>query len=181
VLPGERHYFVVRQSRELLLILKALDHHHCPPPATVNRRIDPIVTAGSNAILGIFRRPHRVSSAIDVRRLPFRLLPAPRHCPSPSSAKMWHPTKEVIHLGGDSSSNESVGSSDVEEVVLWDHSLRRSKTFTRAVLILSGRKFKSPSLEAQSKLLLLFLDKDPCDYFKARSSQAIAFKKIQDA
>ena len=47
--------------------------------------------------------------------------------------------------------------------------------------ILSGRKFKSPSLEAQSKLLLLFLDKDPCDYFKARSSQAIAFKKIQDA
>ena len=94
---------------------------------------------------------------------------------------MWHPTKEVIHLGGDSSSNESVGSSDVEEVVLWDHSLRISKTFTRAVLILSGRKFKSPSLEAQSKLLLLFLDKDPCDYFKARSSQAIAFKKIQDA
>ena len=64
---------------------------------------------------------------------------------------------------------------------MWDHSLRSSKTFQRAVLILSGRKFKSPSLEAQSKLLLLFLDKPSTDYFKSRSSQAIAFQKIQDA
>jgi hypothetical protein len=71
--------------------------------------------------------------------------------------------------------------SDVEEVVMWDHSLRSSKTFQRAVLILSGRKFKSPSLEAQSQLLLLFLDKPSVDYFKSRSSQAIAFNKIQDA
>jgi len=71
--------------------------------------------------------------------------------------------------------------SDVEEVVMWDHSLRSSKTFQRAVLILSGRKFKSPSLEAQSQLLLLFLDKPSSDYFKSSSSQAIAFNKIQDA
>jgi hypothetical protein len=71
--------------------------------------------------------------------------------------------------------------SDVEEVVMWDHSLRSSKTFQRAVLILSGRKFKSPSLEAQSQLLLLFLDKPSVDYFKSRSLQAIAFNKIQDA
>ena len=89
---------------------------------------------------------------------------------------MWHPLKGVIHLDGDLSSNESV-SSDVEEVVMWDHSLRSLKTFQRAVLILSGRKFKSPSLEAQSQLLLLFLDKPSSDYFKSRSSQAI----IQDA
>ncbi len=89
---------------------------------------------------------------------------------------MWHPSKGVIHLDSDSSSNESVGS-DVEEVVMWDHSLRSSKTFQRAVLILSGHKFKSPSLEAQSQLLFLFLDKPSSDYFKSRSSQAI----IQDA
>jgi hypothetical protein len=48
---------------------------------------------------------------------------------------MWHLSKGVIHLDGDSSSNESVGS-DVEEVVMWDHSLRSWKTFQRAVLIL---------------------------------------------
>ena len=93
---------------------------------------------------------------------------------------MWHPLKGVIHLDGDLSSNESV-SSDVEEVVMWDHSLRSLKTFQRAVLILSRRKFKSPSLEVQSQLLLLFLDKPSSDYFKSRSSQAIAFNKIQDA
>jgi hypothetical protein len=54
---------------------------------------------------------------------------------SVSTTAMWHPSKGVIHLDGDSSSNESVGS-DVEEVVMWDHSLRSSKTFQRAVLIL---------------------------------------------
>jgi len=66
---------------------------------------------------------------------------------------------------------------------MWDHSLRSSKSFQRVVLILSGRKFKSPSLEAQSQLLLLFLDKPSSDYFKSRSSssQAIAFNKIQNA
>ena len=83
---------------------------------------------------------------------------------------MWHPSKGVIHLDGDSSSNESVGS-DVEEL----------KTFQRAVLIHSRPKFKSPGLEAQSQLLLLFLDKPSTDYFKIRSSQAIACNKIQDA
>ena len=99
---------------------------------------------------------------------------------SVSTTAMWHPLKGVIRLDGNSSSNKSVGS-DVEEVVMWDHSLRSSKTFQRAVLILSGRKFKSPSLEAQSQLLLLFLDKPSSDYFKSRSLQAIAFNKIQDA
>ena len=93
---------------------------------------------------------------------------------------MWHPSKGVIHLDGDSSSNKRLGS-DVEEVIMWDHSLRSSKTFQRAVLILAGRKFKSPSLEAQSQLLLLFLDKPSSNYFKSRSSQAITFNKIQDA
>ncbi len=64
---------------------------------------------------------------------------------------------------------------------MWDHSLHSLKTFQRAVLILSGHKFKSPSLEAQSQLLFLFLDKPSSDYFKSSSSQAIAFNKIQDA
>ncbi len=49
------------------------------------------------------------------------------------------------------------------------------------MLILSGRKFKSPSLEAQSKLHLLFSDKPSSDYFKSRLSQAITVNKIQDA
>ena len=96
---------------------------------------------------------------------------------------MWHPTKGVIHLDGDLSSKESVGSSDVEEVVMWDHSLCSLKTFQRVVLILYGLKFKSPSLDAQSKLLLLFLDKDPCDYFnggtKVSMSIAAARKELK--
>jgi hypothetical protein len=54
---------------------------------------------------------------------------------SVSTTAMWHPSKGVIHLDGDSSSNESVGS-DVEEVVMWDHSLRSLMMFQRAVLIL---------------------------------------------
>jgi hypothetical protein len=68
---------------------------------------------------------------------------------------MWHPSKGVINLNDDSSGNESV-SSDVEEIVEWDKNLRISKSFQTAVLILSGCKFKYPSLESQSKLLLPF-------------------------
>jgi hypothetical protein len=91
---------------------------------------------------------------------------------------MWHPLKGVIHLGDDSSGNESV-SSDVEEIAEWDKNIRSSKTFQTAVLILSSRKFKSPSLELQSKLLLLFLDDPSCNYFTRKSPQGIAFKHIQ--
>ena len=60
---------------------------------------------------------------------------------SVSTTAMWHPPKGVIHLDGDSSSNKSVGS-DVEEVVMWDHSLRSSNTFQRAVLSPSPRALK---------------------------------------
>jgi len=59
---------------------------------------------------------------------------------------MRHPLKGVIHLEDDSSGNESVDS-DMEEVVQWDRSLSNTKTFKTVVLILSGRKFKSPNFE----------------------------------
>jgi hypothetical protein len=46
----------------------------------------------------------------------------------------------------------------VEEVVQWNQELRRTKTFLTAVLILSGRRFESPNLELQKKVLHNFND-----------------------
>ena len=91
---------------------------------------------------------------------------------------MWHPSKGVIHLEDDLSGNESVDS-DVEEVVQWDRSLSSTKTFKTAVLILSGRKFESPSLESLQNILHLFINTS--DYFKKKSSSATAFENIQAA
>jgi hypothetical protein len=88
--------------------------------------------------------------------------------------------KGIIHLEDDSSGNESVDS-DVEEVVQWDRSLRNTKTFKTAVLILSGRKFESPNLELLQKILPLFINEPTSDYFKKKSSQATAFENIQAA
>ena len=91
---------------------------------------------------------------------------------------MWYSSKGVIHLEDDLSGNESVDS-DVEEVVQWDRSLRNTKTFKTAVLILSGRKFKSPTFELLHKILHLFINEPTSDYFKKKSSQATAFENIQ--
>jgi hypothetical protein len=71
--------------------------------------------------------------------------------------------------------------SEVEEVVKWDRDLRLSKTFQTLVLILSGRKFKSPNLESLQKIMFLFMDKPACNYFKRRLPQATAFQNIQAA
>jgi hypothetical protein len=94
---------------------------------------------------------------------------------------MLHPSKGVvIHLNEDQSSNESVGS-NVEEVVQWDCSLRSSKTFQTAMLILSGHKFESPNLELLQKVLHNFINQPACDYFRSKSTQATAFRNIQAA
>ncbi len=67
----------------------------------------------------------------------------------------------------------------MEEVVGWDHELRRTKKFLTGFLILSGRKFDSPSLEEQRKVLLNFIDHPSHDYFLSRSPQAKAFEELK--
>jgi hypothetical protein len=70
---------------------------------------------------------------------------------------MSHLSGGVIHLNGSDADVEEVGS-DVEEVVTWDHELRRTKRFSTGFLILSGRRFESPNLDDQQKILLDFID-----------------------
>ena len=103
-------------SKKIQLSSAAVVHH--------NRRLPPLPSAAA-AITAVEEKSDR------------RTQPPS----SVSTTAMWHPSKGVIHLDGDSSSNESVGS-DVEEVVMWDHSLRSSKTFQRAVLSPSPRALK---------------------------------------
>ena len=75
---------------------------------------------------------------------------------------------------------DEVGS-DVEEVLKWDHELRGTKTFSTAFLILSGRRFESPNLEEQQKILLQFIDWPTQEYFLCRAPQAKAFKELKTA
>jgi hypothetical protein len=91
---------------------------------------------------------------------------------------MLHSSVGVIHLDDSDADAEEVGS-DVEEVVRWDHELRRTKTFSTGFLILSGRKFDSPNLEKQRKMLLNFIDQPAHDYFLSRSPQARAFEELK--
>ena len=67
------------------------------------------------------------------------------------------------------------------EVVQWDCSLNSTKTFKMAVLIFSGRKFKSPNLESLQKILHLFINEPTSDYFKKKSSHSTAFENMQAA
>ncbi len=67
----------------------------------------------------------------------------------------------------------------MEEVVTWDHKLRRTKTCSMGLLILSGRRFESPNLAEQQKILLNFIDQPAHDYFLSRSPQARAFKELK--
>jgi hypothetical protein len=82
-----------------------------------------------------------------------------------------HPSKEVINLYATS---ESAGS-DIEEIVQWDKELRNTKTIMKAVIILSSRKFSSPNLESQHKILLNFINQPAHDYFRRNSTQAKDF------
>ncbi len=67
----------------------------------------------------------------------------------------------------------------MEEVVMWDHELRRTKTFLMGLLILSGRRFELPNLAEQQKILLNFIDQPAHDYFLSRLPQAQAFKEFK--
>jgi hypothetical protein len=91
---------------------------------------------------------------------------------------MSHSPGGVIHLDDSDANVEEVGS-DVEEVVAWDHELRGTKTFSTGFLILSGRRFDSPNLDEQQKILFSFIDQPAHDYFLSRSQQARAFEELK--
>jgi hypothetical protein len=86
----------------------------------------------------------------------------------------------VIHLDGSDADVEEVGS-DVEEVVRWDHELCKTKMFLTGFLILSVRRFDSPNLEEQQKILFNFIDQPAQEYFLGRSPQAKAFEELKAA
>jgi hypothetical protein len=77
--------------------------------------------------------------------------------PTPSAKVMSHSSGGAIHLDDSDDNVEEVGS-DVEEVVAWDHELRGTKTFSTGLLILSGRRFESPNLDEQQKILFSLID-----------------------
>ena len=67
---------------------------------------------------------------------------------------MSHLSGGVIHLDEFDADGEDVGP-DVVEVVTWDHELCGTKTFLTGFLILSGRRFDSPNLDEQQKILVV--------------------------
>ena len=69
----------------------------------------------------------------------------------------------------------------MEEVLKWDHELSGTKTFSTGFLILSGRRFESPNLEVQQKVLLKIIDWPTQEYFLCRSLQAKAFEELKTA
>jgi hypothetical protein len=91
---------------------------------------------------------------------------------------MSHSSGGVIHLDDSDAEVKEVGS-DVEEIVTWDHELHKTKTFAMGFLILSGRRFESPNLAEQQKLLLNFIDHPAQEYFLSRSQQAREFKELK--
>jgi hypothetical protein len=105
-----------------------------------------------------------------------------RRCPPPPSSvfatAMWYPSKGVIHLEDDSAGDESVDS-DVEEVVQWDRSLRNTKMFKKSVLILSGRKFESPTFESLQKILHLYINEPTLDYFKKNHCKQLPLRTFR--
>jgi hypothetical protein len=93
---------------------------------------------------------------------------------------MSHLSGGVIHLDDSNANAEEVGS-DVEEVVRWDHELCKTKTFSAGFLILSSRRFDSPNLEEEQKILFNFINQPAQEYFLGRSPQAKAFKELKIA
>ena len=81
---------------------------------------------------------------------------------------MTHSSGGVIHLDDSNADGEEVGS-DVEEVVTWDSKLHETKTFLTGFLSLSGRRFDSPNLDEQQRILFSFIDQPAHDYFLSRS------------
>jgi hypothetical protein len=91
---------------------------------------------------------------------------------------MSHLSGRVIHLDNSNANAEEVGS-DMEEVVMWDHKLRGTKTFLMGLLILSGRRFELPNLAEQQKILLNFINQPAHDYSLSRSPQAMAVEEFK--
>ena len=91
---------------------------------------------------------------------------------------MSHSSGGVIHLDDSNADVEEVGS-DVEEVIMWDQELHGTKTFLIGFLILSGRRFDSPNLDEQKKILFNFIDQPDHDYFLKKSQQARAFEELK--
>jgi hypothetical protein len=52
---------------------------------------------------------------------------------------MSFPPGGVVNLKDNISSNKGSDGSDVEEIIQWDRELHQPKTFSMALLILSGR------------------------------------------
>jgi hypothetical protein len=59
---------------------------------------------------------------------------------------MSFPPGGVVNLEDNISSNEGSNRSNVEEIIHWDRELCQTKTFSTALLILSGRAYNSPKL-----------------------------------
>ncbi len=84
----------------------------------------------------------------------------------------------VVNLKDNLFSNEEGNGSNVEEIIQWDRELCQSKTFSTALLILSGLAYNSPKLDDQKKILLKFVDSHAEEFFRRRSKQVMAFNNI---
>ena len=91
--------------------------------------------------------------------------------PTPLAKVMSHSSGEVIHLDDSNADVEEVGL-DVKEVLTWDHKLCGTKTFAAGFLILTGRRFDSPHLDEQQKMIFSFIGQPAHDYLLSRSQQA---------
>jgi hypothetical protein len=83
---------------------------------------------------------------------------------------MSFPPVGVVNLEDDISFNEGSIGSNVEEIIQWDRELCQTKTFSTALLILSGHAYNSLD---QKKLLLKFINKPAEEYFRRRSKQVM--------
>jgi hypothetical protein len=86
---------------------------------------------------------------------------------------MSFPPGGVVSLEDNISSNKGGNGSDVDKIIQWDRELCQTKTFSMALLILSGHAYNSPKLADQKKTLLKFIKKPAEEYFRKRSKQVM--------
>ena len=65
------------------------------------------------------------------------------------------------------------------EIVESEKKLTEFKTYATTVLMLVGRKYKSPPIKNRQKLLTKFTKSESHEYFQKNSMEAKAFDKIQ--
>jgi hypothetical protein len=87
-------------------------------------------------------------------------------------------TQDCICLYSDLSVCKSVDL-DVAVIVSWDSNLQGEKAFRTAKDILMAQSYESPSLDAQQKLLLAFVDCPSHDFFPNKLTQAKTFDEIK--